>query len=434
MNINTVGIRERIESSLTLQIICYALISLLLGGACFAALDHVGKVYVFSYLETENKKCLYEAAERFQQYVAANGFSSKQWETITDFDDERVYVLSLHRDEGKENQGDGRKRKTERSKAKNYPDDIQLVLPIKYADGVFQTRFLYIPPKSGLLATLVLFGLVSFAVFFLAFYLLLKRKLDYIRGIESGISILEGGDLRYRIAVQGRDELGRLAQSVNCMSEALIERIGAEQRALISGREIIGDLSHDIRTPLTILSGYVPLLLESEPLTAQQREYLELVRKKTEQMSSRVDELLDYAVIYSGQRELEKVELAGRTLLDQLAEELTPLGAVIFDKTPAGIWIEADPALLDRVFDNVLSNLHKYADLEQEVHLTCKIDNGDLLLEIVNTVLSSAPADGKSLGLKITSYIMERHGGSLTTLQKGTCFTTALRFPVQGLV
>jgi len=416
---------------LKLQIIAYALISILLGGACFALLTQLGKGVAVRYLETENHKTLYEAAERFQQYVTANRFSSKQWETFSDFD-ERVYVLSLQRDEGKENRGEGRQRKTERGKVKNQADESQLVLPINFTDGTFKTRFLYIPSKSALLLAWLISGLVSFVVFFLAFYLLLKQKLDYIRGIESGISILESGDLRHRIAVRGKDELGRLALSVNSMSEALTERIGAEQRALLSGREIIGDLSHDIRTPLTILSGYVPLLLETKPLTGQQRDYLELVRKKTEQMSRRVDELLDYAVIYSGQRKLEKVTLAAKTLLDQLNEELTPLGAVIIDKIPAGTCIDADPSLLERVLDNVLANLHKHADLEQQVSLTGEIDNGDLLLKIENTVLSTAPADGKSLGLKITSYIMERHGGSLTTMQKADRFLTELRFPVSS--
>lgn len=417
-----------------LQIICYALTSLLLGGVCFAVLGHLGQGVAVSYLETENNKTLYAAAERFQQYVAANGFNSKQWETISDFDDERVYVLSLQRSAGKENLADGRQRKTERGKVKKQSDEIQLVLPITFADGIFQTRFLYVPSKSAHLIAWLICGLVSFAIFLLTFYLLLKQKLDYIRSIESGISILESGDLRYRIDVQGKDELGRLAQSVNCMSEALTEKIVAEQRALLSGREIIGDLSHDIRTPLTILSGYLPLLLETRPLTMQQREYLELVRKKTEQMSRRVDELLDYAVIYSGQRQLAKITLAAKTLLEQLAEELTPLGAVIIDIIPAGTCIDADPSLLERVLDNVLANLHKYADLNQELRLTGEIDNGDLMLKIENTVLSTVAVDGKSLGLKITSYIMERHGGSLTTMQKADRFLTVLRFPVSGTI
>jgi len=416
---------------LKLQIICFALASFLLGGVCFVVLGHIGKFFVFNYSETTNKKEIYEAAEKFQQYITDNGFNSKQWEKIADFNSERVYALSLHKGDGKESLNDGQKRKIEKGKSKLHSDDVQLLLPISYADGTFPTRFLYVPPRSTFFFTLLICGLVSFVIFFLAFYLLLKHKLAYIRGIESGISILESGDLRYKIEVKGKDELGRLALSVNSMSEALAERIEAEQRALMSGREIIGDLSHDIRTPLTILSGYVPMLLESRPLTTQQRDYLELIQKKTEQMSKRVDELLDYAVIYSGQRKLEKVTLQAKILIDQISAELAPLGALITDETPAVAYIDTDLSLLERVVDNILANLHKYADLTQAVRMSCKVDDGDLLLEIENAMLATAPVGGKSLGLKITAYIMERHGGSLATMQKGDYFLTVLRFPVR---
>lgn len=433
MSIKNVGFKDQIKSSLKLQIICYALGSLLLGVVLFAFLGNVGHHVLFGYLEPTwwNDEEIDKDIAEFQKYVSDNGISSDQWEDISDWNGEKIYVFPTRQIEDHGSQAHGRQNIIEIEKNRQHSDVAQVMFPITYTDGVFQTLFLYTQPSLWLFLTVFACGLVSFAMFVFIFYQLLRRKLDYIREIESGISILEGGDLGYKIDVKGKDELGRLAISVNGMSESLSERIDAEQRAVQSGREIIGDLSHDIRTPLTILSGYVPLLLEGEPLTMKQREYLELIGRKTEQMSHRVNELLDYAVIYSGQRKPEKMTMNVNTLIKQFSKELSPLGAIIADETPPDAFIDADPALLERVFDNILSNLHKYADPKREIWLTCKITDDSLLIKVENTVLTTDRSEGKSLGLKITAHIMEGHGGSLTATQKNNRFEIFLRFPLR---
>ena len=433
LNIKKVGFKDQIKSSLKLQIICYSLGSLFLGVVLFAFLGNVGHYILFRYLEpTWNDGEIDKDIAEFQKYVSDNEISSDQWEDISDWNGEKIYVLSTRQIESHGNQPHRRQNIIDREKDEWDSDVAQVMFPITYTDGVFQTWFLYTQPSSNLFLTVFACGIVSFAMFVFIFYLLLRRKLDYIREIESGISILEGGDLGCKIDVKGKDELGRLATSVNGMSESLSEKIEAEQRAVQSGREIIGDLSHDIRTPLTILSGYVPLLLESEPLTMKQREYLELIGRKTEQMSHRVNELLDYAVIYSGQRKPEKITLNVNTLVNQFYKELSPLDAIVTtDETPPDVFIDADPALLERVFDNILSNLHKHADPKREIRLICKITDNSLLIKVENAILTTDTSEGKSLGLKITAHIMESHGGSLTTTLKGDRFQTVLRFPLR---
>lgn len=309
----------------------------------------------------------------------------------------------------------------------------QTTADIIYSDGVAEICVVYFVDRAAYAWGILIIGCISAVVFFGRFYFLLNRKLNYISEIENGVNILESGDLSYQLAVLGEDELSRLAVSINEMSSSLAGRIETEKQALLSGREMIGDLSHDIRTPLTILSGYIPLLLESEPLTDTQREYLELMDKKTGQMRRRVDELLDYATIYSGQRKPQKRTLSARALVEQFSSELVHFNPAVENRIGDDAIISADPELLDRVFDNLISNLHKHADTAQPVSLSCRLVGQRIEFELENSIAeNAAAAQGNTMGHKIVEYIMQLHGGSVAVRQKDKHYAVTLTFPMMN--
>jgi signal transduction histidine kinase len=301
--------------------------------------------------------------------------------------------------------------------------------------------------------------LLAFDVFLLSLFFVLRKKLDYIVRIERGISVLESGNLDHAIPLEGADELARLAASVNLLSRSIQARIASEQKTLQANREIIGDLSHDIRTPLTVGMGYLTLLLEKEDLSERERrEYLILALKKAEQIKERTRALLDFATLTSGQLPVHRTVVDIRTMVGQLKEELSALAELhVKDRTgdlsavadtcevmpenskiPTGTTILGDVGLLERLFDNLLSNLQKHGDTTRPVNFGADLQDGSLLLEIENAIArqgdtkNSSP-ESSSLGLKICACILELHGGHMETAVDGETYRTRIFLPVRGV-
>lgn len=412
------GLKQKFRTSIKLQIVQYVLQSLVLCLLCFMVLGILFRMISAQTIEPRNaERHLAAGIASYQEYISENGISSTDMAMAYGWTDGVVIVLP----------------EDSHLSAHEYGKRmLQSAVEIAYADGTASATFVYLIDETAYAWGMLVVTLIAAAVFFSRFYFLLKRKLNYITEIEQGVHILESGDLSYQLKVTGEDELSRLAVSINEMSQSLTGRIELEQKALLSEREMIGDLSHDIRTPLTILSGYIPLLLESEGLSDTQRQHLEVMNRKTEQMRKRVDELLDYATIYSGQRKPQMHTLQAAGLVQQFIAELALFNPVITSEISAEARISADPSLLERVFDNLISNLHKHADLEQPIQLSCREDDGSVIIALENATHESTASDGKTMGNKIVAYIMQLHGGAMAISQQDGRYRVTLAFPVKN--
>lgn len=410
------------------EIFRYLILSILSGAILFFLLFLSNQALYHQVIQPQmEKKDFSEATTEFQEFVSqqeADSLGLFTWQSS----DGTVFYLrndSENRNEPKfhkEPAGPMEERRplgTEKSAA------------ITYSDGETKTTFLVVenrwPMYIGIVAAVVL-GLL-FAI--VLFYHQLLNKAKYMHQIEKGTIILEAGDLDYRIAEEGHDELTQIAASINRMSESLSEKIVLEAKATQASREIISDLSHDIRTPLTILSGYLPVLLETD-LTEEQRKYLNLIHKKTQQMNTRVNDLLEYATIFSGQRPLELQTIDSRMLFEQFITELLPIAEVSYELTiPPQVKLVGDMSLLERLFDNLISNINQHADLEKEVNIQICVQNEQLLMTIRNAIGGSDSSIGKSLGVKISTMIVELHQGCMTSKTLGEIYQTEIILPVK---
>lgn len=419
-----------INKSLKLEIIVVTSFCFLISGAYFLFADiAIRPLLLGEYHERVVHPKLFELKEDFQEYVMENKISHSEFEKIDEWasENEELLIVNVIKFE----EAKTRKRTTNDHGKRRGSQILALSAVIDYSDGSAKTTFRYAPSISVKIMLRSANLLLSFAIFLAVFYCFLKMKLDYISKIDEGLSILEGGDLSYVIPVEGTDELGRLAMSANQMGRSIENKIRSEQKALQSNKEIIGDLSHDIRTPLTVIIGYLTMLAEEQQLTDRQKEtYLQLALKKADQMKNRIGELLDFATIYSGQQIVNKTIMDARIILEQLQEELAGLAEMeAEDNIEEGIMIYADSKLLERLLDNILSNIQKYGDLEKNVVLNCSVSGGMVKISIKNHISSEARTDGKSLGLKISAYIMGIHGGYLDTNEGDGVYETVITIP-----
>jgi len=408
-----------VKKNFTQEMLHYLSLSVLAGLAIFGLL-FVGNHFLYNQVIRINQeeKALNQAKYEFQSYVTSEELSSRDFISWQSDDGQVVYMNNTNQfpklDLGK------------RPPKKMGEDKT---LSINYSDKKVETTFMLLLSNTVYLigVGLIIFLAVLFAI--LLFIRLLRRKIHYMHTIEEGTLILEMGDLSYRLPYEGSDELTQIAYSINELSTALEKRIATEQRAVQTSKEIISDLSHDIRTPLTILMGYVPVLMATE-LTGEQHHYLTLIDKKTQQLNGRVNDLLEYATIFSGQQDLVLEEVEFTSFIEDFTMELAPfvpINAAHFEKRT---FIVADKKLLGRLFDNLASNISTHADLTRPVLLHVTEEDENITLRVENTInQDDYYSMGKSLGVKIISIIAELHQGSLRVKEEGNSYISELRLP-----
>lgn len=260
--------------------------------------------------------------------------------------------------------------------------------------------------------------LVSVVFFIILFLVLFGDRLSYIRTIINGVDTLRQGELDYRLPIEGNNELTQLAEEINYLSETE-QAIKEKERALNDEREeLIRTLSHDIRTPLTSIMSYTEILASKESCDSSEvREYLDLVGKKAQQIKNLTDILLD-----GSKREVEFFEDA-RLLFHQLAGEFEEVLEEDFTLSLDILSCDAfsgrfDVQELRRIFDNLISNVQKYADPQNVVELSVSKNENGLVIRQKNTVKKLLEkSEGYQLGLYSIRRIVQNYGGKVDTEQ-----------------
>lgn len=192
---------------------------------------------------------------------------------------------------------------------------------VKYGDFLAQVRYL-IKRIGDFNVFFTLFILISF----LFFFLLTKPYSDFFKEISKGIHNLARGDFQHRVTIQSNDELGEIAQDINLASKKLQEAIQRGDFSESSKDQLIVNLAHDLRTPLTSVLGYLDLILKEEHLSEEQAQhYLTIAFTKAQRLERLIDELFETAKMNYGMLLLEKKEINLTDLLNQLIDELYPL-------------------------------------------------------------------------------------------------------------
>lgn len=281
--------------------------------------------------------------------------------------------------------------------------------------------------------------ILSVLVFISVFIVITNRKIKYLDDIAKGVKIVSGGDLSYRIEEKGKDEITSLAVNINNMAEEIESRIQGERLAEKTKGELITNVSHDLRTPLTSVMGYIGLIKEGKyENEAMMKEYLNVAFNKSNQLKELIEDLFEYTKLNNNGIVIEKEKVNLVDFLSQIIEEYIPLfdensltvvKKFVDDKTIVNI----DTGKMVRVFENLFSNAVKYSFKPGEVVVSSYENNGYANVVIRNRgeAITKEKMDklfdrfyrvdearnsnvkGSGLGLAISKNIIELHEGKI---------------------
>ena len=317
-----------------------------------------------------------------------------------------------------------------------------------------QGRFLEAVLNSQSLVVLiyVLFGICLFSVTLLFLH---GPSIRYMEHISQAIRDLSEGKLNTSVEVVGDDEFSGMAANLNKMAEDIRCLMEKERESERTKNELITNVAHDLRTPLTSIIGYLELLERGRAIPPElQSKYIEIAYGKAKRLEKLIEDLFGFTKLNYGKIAMNVTQLDIVKLLSQLLEEAYPnfaakgLSYDLQSNVPAKM-ITADGTLLARLFDNLIGNAIKYgADGKRvlvqiragEEIVTVSVTNygyvipADELSLIFNKFYRveqsrSSSTGGTGLGLAIAKEIADLHGGSIgvTSDLNGTVFTVKLQ-------
>ena len=316
---------------------------------------------------------------------------------------------------------------------------VASVYYVPFSDGIFAASII----EFSELKWYDLVRLLSWAVFILSLFLVLLTYNSYITKriikLSKEVAVITQGTWDADISCQGNDEISQLAVDIDDLRVAMMEQLEREKAVWNVNRELITSMSHDIRTPLTALIGYLDILDAGEYRSEEERErYIGNSRQKALQLKDLSDKMFQYFLVFGK----DSIEMSEETynvgiLLQQIfGEQLFYLQNtnfnVITDFTKRECSLTADIHYLKRLFDNLFSNVKKYAADGGDVLIKTRVAGSELLICIGNDIRTDdLLVESTNIGLKTCQKIVEQMKGRFSTSRKDSYFEVRIVLPVE---
>lgn len=309
---------------------------------------------------------------------------------------------------------------------------------------------------------------ISFIVFVEIFFKLIDFTIEYIRKLRRSIQQVTSGNYGVQCEVEYDDELGSLAANINVLSKTLLakekesEKLKEKERAALDiernaerqKNELITNVAHDLRTPLTTIVGYLELIKDDTALSKEDvHKYSGIAYEKSIRLQEMMDDLFEFTKLDNADIKLNKSMINLSGLIMQMTDEFYPSFkdcniTPIVNLPEENIYVQGDGQLLARVFDNLISNALKYGYHNTDLKIEVSGDEKYAIVKVINhgdTIASedipllfnkfyrtdssrNSKTGGTGLGLAITKNIVDLHHGDISVTSDDQITTFIVKF------
>ena len=336
----------------------------------------------------------------------------------------------------------------------NYLSEIMtrssLIKTFLIMSGLYVISGLLLFVVSGILSIFpigILIGIILTIIYIVIFI----KELIYLDKIIIGSKAATEGKLNCNIEEKGRGHLRELAHDINNIRDGLRKSIESEMKSENMKTELITNVSHDLKTPLTSIINYIDLLKRENIGSETAKDYINILDKKSQRLKVLIDDLFEASKATSGAMELNITKIDIVQLLKQSLGENDERFknsnlSVKLDIPDTKIFINGDGQRLYRVFENLISNIVKYSLSNTRVYIQMYVDDENKVVIIMRNISayeldfcaneitnrfkrgdSSRSTDGSGLGLAIAKSIVELHGGKFNIEVDGDLFKSIIK-------
>lgn len=286
-------------------------------------------------------------------------------------------------------------------------------------------------------------------LFLFASFIIARRTRD-LDEIKKGVRSIRCGYTSYKIPEPHCSDMQVLVGNINDIARGLDESVAAQVKAERLKTELITNVSHDLKTPITSIINYTELLSKMEDLPDEARDYVSVISKKSDRLKNLTQDLFDISKAQSGNESVANEKLDVSLLINQsLGEhdsEIIASGLTFCVDAPKELCILADGRKMSRVLGNLINNILKYTMKNTRVFITAAERDGEVVMEFKNIASypmnfsadeiagrfvrgdRSRTAEGNGLGLAIAKSYTELCGGRFEIIVDGDMFKAILRF------
>ena len=301
-----------------------------------------------------------------------------------------------------------------------------------------QTVYLYItsfPMIPFQIPYIILSLLISFSFYLIILQNFIRKRIHSIQSLQEDVFTLAIGEWNHEIKVSDKDEIGRLAQDLNQMRIAFLQTMDNEQQARVANKELISSLSHDLRTPLTTLKGYLEIMNLKRDDNEFRDQYLQKCLAKVEEITYLSNKMFEYSLVFSTEYNSDLSNIPIQRVINTLVDHIQYLREmdlhILYEPLQTSLSMDANFAMIQRILNNVFSNIQKYCDPWKDIVIQATIEENQLKMSFTNSInrhLDKVESNG--IGLKSVKKMIEIHHGTFYQDETNDLFTIILTFPI----
>ena len=282
---------------------------------------------------------------------------------------------------------------------------------------------------------IILSLLISFSFYLIVLQSFIRKRIHSIQSLQEDVFTLAIGEWNHEIKVSDRDEIGRLAQDLNQMRIAFLQTMDNEQQARVANKELISSLSHDLRTPLTTLKGYLEIMNLKKDDIEFRDQYLQKCLAKVEEITYLSNKMFEYSLVFSTEYNSDLSNIPVQKVIDTLVDHIQYLREmdlhILYEPLQTSLSMNANFAMIQRILNNVFSNIQKYCDPWKDIVVQTTIEEDRLKMSFTNSInrhLDKVESNG--ISLKSVKKMIELHHGTFYQDETNDLFTIILTFPI----